>query len=218
MDVLFQPMESHAILKMIIAPTAAAKWIWRYNMTREEAIKHAEALMDYTADVADLLEKQQNKIRDLKYDAQEREKAVVQLRKQWQAAEMFICTMCGHFDHSIDGNIVYGNKDCGEIVGYPCCKKFTPWIPASVRLPKELEPVNVVWVNHNPAPYYRYMKDVPQKATAVYYREAWYWWSCVCEDLLVEYGVNETDQVDDDVEITHWQPLPELPKEGGAEK
>lgn len=148
---------------------------------------------------------------------QEREEAVAQLRKKWQAAEMFICTMCGHFDHSIDGNIVYGNKDCGEIVGYPCCKKFTPWIPTSVRLPKELEPVNVVWVNHNPAPYYRYMKDVPQKATAVYYREAWYWWSSVCEDLLVEHGVNETDQVDDDVEITHWMPLPELPKGGGAE-
>ncbi len=69
---------------------------------------------------------EQNKIGDLKYDAQEREKAVVQLRKKWQAAEMFICTMCGHFDYSIDGNIVYGNKDCGEIVGYPCCKKFTP--------------------------------------------------------------------------------------------
>ena len=156
---------------------------------------------------------EQNKIRDLKYDAQEREKAVVQLRKKWQDAEMFICTMCGHFDHSTDGNIVYGNKECCEIVGYPYCKKFTPWISASVRLPKELEPVNVVWVNHNPAPYYRYMKDVPQKATAVYYRGAWYWWSCVCEDLLVECGANETDQVDDDIEITHWQPLPELPKE-----
>lgn len=155
---------------------------------------------------------EQNKIRDLKYDAQEREKAVVQLRKKWQDAEMFICTMCGHFDHSTDGNIVYGNKECCEIVGYPYCKKFTPWISASVRLPKELEPVNVVWVNHNPAPYYRYMKDVPQKATAVYYRGAWYWWSCVCEDLLVECGANETDQVDDDVEITHWQQLPELPK------
>lgn len=75
---------------------------------------------------------EQNEIGDLKYDAQEREKAVVQLRKQWQDAEMFICTMCGHFDHSIDGNIVHGNKDCGEIVGYPYCKKFTPWIPASV--------------------------------------------------------------------------------------
>lgn len=104
-------------------------------MAREEAIKHAEAVMDYTADVADLLEKQQNKIRDLEYNAQEREKHVVYLQKQWQAAEMFICTMCGHFDYDIDGNIVYGNKDCCEIVGYPCCKKFTPRIPASVRLP-----------------------------------------------------------------------------------
>ena len=67
---------------------------------------------------------------------QEREKAVVQLRKKWQDAEMFICTMCGHFDYSIDGNIVYGNKDCGEIVGYPCCKKFTPRMPLP-ELPKE---------------------------------------------------------------------------------
>lgn len=149
---------------------------------------------------------------------QEREKAVVQLRKKWQDAEMFICTMCGHFDHSIDGNIVYGNKECGEIVGYPCCKKFTPWIPASVRLPKELEPVNVVCVNHNPEPYYQEIKDVPQKATAVYYREKWYWWSCVCEDLLAESGRNEVDLVDGDIEITHWMPLPKLPEEGDAEK
>lgn len=105
-------------------------------MTREEAIKHAEAVMDCTADVADLLEKQQNKIRDLEYEAQEREKHIVYLWKQWQAAEMFICTMCGHFDYDIDGNIVYGNKDCGEIVGYPCCKKFTPRMPLP-ELPKE---------------------------------------------------------------------------------
>lgn len=68
---------------------------------------------------------------------QEREKAVVQLRKKWQDAEMFICTMCGHFDHNIVGNIVYGNTNCGEIVGYPCCKKFTPWIPCSERLPEK---------------------------------------------------------------------------------
>ena len=160
---------------------------------------------------------EQNKIGDLKYDAQEREKAVVQLRKKWQAAEMFICTMCGHFDYSIDGNIVYGNKDCGEIVGYPCCKKFTPWIPTSVRLPEELEPVNVVWVNHSPEQYHQEIKDVPQKATAVYYREKWYWWSCLCEDLLAEFGVNTVDFVDSDIEITHWMPLPELPEEGGNE-
>lgn len=143
---------------------------------------------------------------------QEREKHVVYLQKQWQAAEMFICTMCGHFDYDIDGNIVYGNKDCCEIVGYPCCKKFTPWIPCSERPPKELEPVNVVWVNHRPEPYYGKIKDVPQKATAVYYREKWYWWSCVCEDLLAEYGTNETDLVDSDIEITHWMLLPEPPK------
>ena len=149
---------------------------------------------------------------------EEREKVVVQLRKQWQAAEMFICTMCGHFDYDIDGDIVCGNRACCEIVGYPCCKKFTPWIPASVRLPKELEPVNVVWVNHNPEPYYQEMKDVPQKATAVYYREKWYWWPCVCEDFLAEYGRNEPDLVDSDIEITHWMPLPEPPKVGGTEK
>lgn len=170
-----------------------------------ETVKHLPA--------ADVEPVRKYRIGDLKYDAQEREKAVVQLRKKWQAAEMFICTMCGHFDYSIDGNIVYGNKECGDIVGYPCCKKFTPWIPASVRLPKELEPVNVVWVNHNPEPYYQEIKDVPQKATAVYYREAWYWWSSVCEDLLAEYGRNEPDLIDSNIEITHWMPLPEPPGE-----
>nr|DAW33488.1 MAG TPA: Protein of unknown function (DUF551) [Caudoviricetes sp.] len=91
--------------------------------------------------------------------------------------------------------------------------KRTRWVPCSERPPEELEPVNVVWVNHNPEPYYQKMKDVPQKATAVYYRKRWYWWSCVCEDLLAECGRNEPDLVDSKIEITHWQPLPEPPKE-----
>lgn len=92
----------------------------------------------------------------------------------------------------------------------------TRWIPCSERPPEELEPVNVVWVNHNPEPYYQEMKDVPQKATAVYYRKRWYWWSCVCENLLAECGRNEPDLIDSNIEITHWMPLPELPEEGGA--
>lgn len=89
----------------------------------------------------------------------------------------------------------------------------TRWIPCSERPPEELEPVNVVWVNHSPEQYHQEIKDVPQKATAVYYRGKWYWWSCVCEDWLAEYGRNEPDLVDSDIEITHWMPLPEPPKE-----
>lgn len=92
------------------------------------------------------------------------------------------------------------------------------WIPCSERPPEELEPVNVVWVNHRPEPYYQEMKDIPQKATAVYYRKKWYWWSCVCEDLLAECGRNEPDLVDSAIEITHWMPLPEPPEEEGTEK
>lgn len=121
---------------------------------------------------------------------QEREKAVVQLRKKWQDAEMFICTMCGHFDHNIVGNIVYGNKNCGEIVGYPCCKKFTPWIPCSERLPEERDCYLVAvkhWYNGKPVT-----------------REAFWngadWLSC-------EKRMEITPRV------THWQPLPEPPKE-----
>ena len=89
----------------------------------------------------------------------------------------------------------------------------TRWVPCSERPPEELEPVNVAWVNHRPEPYHKEIKDVPQKATAVYYRKKWYWWSCVCEDLLAEYGRNEPDLVGSDIEITHWMPLPEPPKE-----
>lgn len=70
------------------------------------------------------------RIEELEAELAKREEAVVQLRKQWQEAEMLICTMCGHFDHKTDGNIVCGNRTCGEICGYPYCKaKFTMWIP-----------------------------------------------------------------------------------------
>lgn len=42
------------------------------------------------------------------------------------------------------------------------------WIPVSERLPEELVPVNVTWINRNPEPYYKDIKDVPFANTAVY--------------------------------------------------
>ena len=155
---------------------------------RNENETDASAMMDYMADAADLLEKQQNKIGDLEYEAQEREKIVVQLRKQWQDAEMFICTMCGHFDHKTDGNIVYGNQDCGEIVGYPYCKKFTPWISVTDRLPEKNSIVIVAFT---------YAGVEQQFAGVVRFTE--------------NDGIPDWEHIG--MKISHWMPMPELPKE-----
>ena len=89
------------------------------------------------------------------------------------------------------------------------------WIPCSERLPENNDPVNVTWVNHNPEVYYMDIKDKPYTATAIYFRGKWFWYSCVIEDWLAEYGSNESflanlqEAVDGDIEITAWQPLPE---------
>jgi len=85
----------------------------------------------------------------------------------------------------------------------------TRWIPVSERLPKELEPVNITWVNHNPESYYADIKDKPFTATGVYFNGQWYWWSTLCTDILAEYSHNYDDIIDDDIEITAWMPLPE---------
>jgi hypothetical protein len=83
------------------------------------------------------------------------------------------------------------------------------WIPVSERLPEELVPVNVTWINRKPEPYYAEIKDVPFACTAVYYNGKWYWWSSVCTDYLEEYGEYNVDLVDKYIDIVAWMPLPE---------
>ena len=83
------------------------------------------------------------------------------------------------------------------------------WIPCSERLPKDLEIVNVTWVNRRPQSYYADIKDKPFTATAIHHRDRWWWYSPICEDLLAEYGKSECDKMNADIEVTAWMPLPE---------
>ena len=89
------------------------------------------------------------------------------------------------------------------------------WILCSERFPDECVPVNVTWINRNPEPYYAKIKDVPFSATAVYYNGKWYWYSSTCIDYLTEYGKNDFDLVDKDIDIIAWMELPSAytPKE-----
>ncbi len=90
------------------------------------------------------------------------------------------------------------------------------WIPVSERLPDDLEPVNITWINHDPEPYYKEIKDKPFTATGVYFNGQWYWWSTLCTDILAEYSHNFDDIIDPAIEIIAWQPLPEPYKKEGA--
>lgn len=87
------------------------------------------------------------------------------------------------------------------------------WTAVTDGLPKDNDPVNVVWINHDPESYYFDIKNKPFKASAVYFMGRWYWWSPTIEDILNEYGDIPQLRMDPGIEITHWSPIPEPPKE-----
>lgn len=86
------------------------------------------------------------------------------------------------------------------------------WIKCSDRLPEDNTAVNVTWVNRNPVSYYTNIKNKPFTATAVYYHGCWYWWSVIVQDLLSEYGIAEGWEIDSNIDVIAWTPLPEPPE------
>lgn len=88
------------------------------------------------------------------------------------------------------------------------------WISTKERLPEKIEAVNITWVNTNPEPYYADIKNKPFVATAVFCNGKWYWYSTECEDYLKEYGEYKIDEIDRDIKVTAWKPLPR-PYTGG---
>ena len=102
-------------------------------------------------------------------------------------------------------------KDCVRLAinALSSAEKPNKWIPVSERLPEDLEPVNITWVNHNPSSYYMDIKDKPFTATGHYCKGRWYWYSSTCRDYLEEYGRYDVDEIDTDIEVTAWMPLPE---------
>ena len=91
------------------------------------------------------------------------------------------------------------------------------WIPVSERLPENTEPVNITWINRNPVSYYADIKDTPFTATGHYHSGKWYWYSCVCKDYLDECGECDRDEMDTNIEVIAWKPLPEPYKGGDSE-
>ena len=94
--------------------------------------------------------------------------------------------------------------------------RFGTWTPTSERLPDNNDPVNITWVNRDPEPYYKHIKDVPFTATGHYHYGKWWWYSSVCQDFLNEYGKSNFDAMSDSIEVIAWMPLPEPYREDGA--
>lgn len=86
------------------------------------------------------------------------------------------------------------------------------WIKCSDRMPEDNVAVNIIWANRAPVGYYANIKDKPFVDTAVYYKGIWYWWSVVVQDILGEYGKAEGWEIDSNIDVIAWMPLPEPPK------
>ena len=105
-------------------------------------------------------------------------------------------------------DLMYRAADTIEMLSEKAREPKQEWIPCSERLPEDLEIVNITWVNHRPMNYYADIKDKPFTATAIHYKDKWWWYSPICEDMLAEYGKSECDKMDADIEVTAWMPLP----------
>ena len=120
-----------------------------------------------------------------------------------------LCDSCGWKESQCDQDSGFWCESGGLIRrDIPSADRPQEWIPCSERLPKDLEVVNITWVNHRPMTYYADIKDEPFTATAIHYKDKWWWYSPICEDLLEEYGKSECDKMDADIEVTAWMPLP----------
>lgn len=153
-------------------------------MTLDEAIKHAEEVAEENENNAQIWHKQtKNRLVDFCDKAIQAENNCIKCAEEHRQLAEWL-------------------KELKQL------REQTRWIPISKGLPKDLEPVNITWVNHNPGSDYADIKDKAFTATGVYFNGQWYWWSTLCTDILAEYSHNYDDVIDDDIEIIAWQPLP----------
>mgnify|MGYP003303388509 CR=1 FL=1 len=126
------------------------------------------------------------------------------------AFAMYLQLVCKGNDMSAEKKVFSANGIIHMLQDMPTASDMK-WTPVSEKIPSNAEEVIVTWVNHEPAPYYAHVKDVPFTGFAVYYNENWYWWTSASKDLLEEYGdrFDLVEKVDDAIEITAWMPMPD---------